>query len=310
MAYTIVANVMDYVTNSTEPEDVIAIGDSTGLNGFVPDIFTQRTGLRSHNLCLIGPMGVSAYRVCLERYLDHHPKPKTILLCVSPTAGGLSVPHDGAYASLRDQFFSCFEPGHPSDWRREAMCAVRALLPTWGPYRGGGSRSPAAIVGVRAAIPRLADKRGEAPQQMPDESREVRARQTDRSQSPPSQSASSVPRRPLLTLDTQTRHELRRLMCAAQGIPVAVVFTPVASPVENLRQLRADLSKMGLVTTFAGEHVYEPAMFLDIFQHLNFRGAARFTESLADSFGAGLDPRGLQVARTKGNLAALRQSPE
>jgi hypothetical protein len=284
---SVVIAAMDYAISSTEANDVIAVGDSTCLFGFMPEVFTKRTGLRAHNLGLVGPLGVSAYRVCLERYLDHHPKPKLILLCVAPAPTGLSIPHGGPYEAMREQFFACYEKGHPSNWRREAMVGVRALLPTAAGNHAEGSRQTPAAVGDAPAL------------------------QTDRPRSQPADSQPRAVRRPPLILDAETREELKRLVCAAQGIPVAIAFTPVASPIENLPQLQVDLAEMGFVTSAAVEHLYDPEMFWDVLMHLDFRGAVRFTEFLADSFRSGLaEPQGSQIARARENTPALPRKPE
>jgi hypothetical protein len=283
----VVAEVMDYAINSTESNDVIAIGDSTCLFGFMAEVFTQRTGLRAHNLGLVAPLGVSAYRVCLERYLDHHPKPKLILLCVSPAPAGFAISHRSRYVPMREQFFSCYERGHPSSWRREAMVGVRALLLTTVGSRAEDSRQTQAAAA------------------------EARAWQTDGPRSRPAESRPSVRPLPPLTFDAETRDDLKQLVRAAEGIPVAIAFTPVASPIGNLPQLHADLAEMGFITTAAVAHVYDPEIFWDEFMHLDFRGAVRFTEFLADSFRGGLaEPQGSQIVHARENAQALPPKPE
>jgi hypothetical protein len=104
----VVSRVTKYAMTSSEANDVIFIGDSTCLCGIDPTLFEHRTGLRAHNLGAIGFIGIDGDGVVLRLYLQRHPKPRMVVLCVHPTA--LNTDVNEQWLWLRDRFHDIYGP--------------------------------------------------------------------------------------------------------------------------------------------------------------------------------------------------------
>ena len=87
-AYAIVA---EHSRDSQEPLDVLFIGDSACSFGIDPATIERLTGLRTYNSGLTGWMGPDSFRLLLDNYLGHEPKPRLVVLCVSPFLFGVDV---------------------------------------------------------------------------------------------------------------------------------------------------------------------------------------------------------------------------
>jgi hypothetical protein len=77
-------NPIEYALSSYEFNDVIFVGDSTCHDGIDPKQFESLTHLRAYNLgsqAGVGPLGVL---ITATAYLERHPKPKAVVLCLSP----------------------------------------------------------------------------------------------------------------------------------------------------------------------------------------------------------------------------------
>jgi hypothetical protein len=79
---------MEYALFSSEPNDVIFVGDSACGNAIDPIKLRQLTGLQAYNLSLPG-VGARSCPITVKGYLSRHPKPKAVVLCLSPV--GLEV---------------------------------------------------------------------------------------------------------------------------------------------------------------------------------------------------------------------------
>jgi len=74
----------EYALKSNEYNDVLFIGDSTCRCSIDPVVFEQASGLRAYNLGSMGALGMDGYRLLLQVYLEHHPKPRVAVLAVTP----------------------------------------------------------------------------------------------------------------------------------------------------------------------------------------------------------------------------------
>ncbi len=75
---------MAYALNSDERNDVVFFGDSACKDGIDPIEFQRITGMKAFNLASSGRLGASGMAVTVMAYLTRHPKPRAIVMCVSP----------------------------------------------------------------------------------------------------------------------------------------------------------------------------------------------------------------------------------
>jgi hypothetical protein len=93
-----IAASVEYVLFSSEPNDLIFVGDSACWNGVDPIRLRRLAGLQSFNLAIPG-LGARACPMATRGYLSRHPKPKAVVLCLSPL--GLEVDSDPWADTLR-----------------------------------------------------------------------------------------------------------------------------------------------------------------------------------------------------------------
>jgi hypothetical protein len=74
----------EYALKSTEYNDVVFLGDSTCRCSIDPAEFQEASGLSAYNLGSMGVLGMDGYRLILQLYLRHHPKPRAVVLAVTP----------------------------------------------------------------------------------------------------------------------------------------------------------------------------------------------------------------------------------
>jgi hypothetical protein len=103
-----VVHPIEYALRSKEKNEVIFIGDSTCHDGVDPLVFERNTGLRAFNLGSQRGLGPIGFVVTARAYLEHHPKPRLLVLCVSPVA--LEVDTGTAGGDLPDQFVANYGP--------------------------------------------------------------------------------------------------------------------------------------------------------------------------------------------------------
>ncbi len=63
--------------------DIIIIGDSSGLNGLIANKIQKSIGLNTINLSLYANNGIESYEILLKKYLEKNKKPKKIILYFS-----------------------------------------------------------------------------------------------------------------------------------------------------------------------------------------------------------------------------------
>jgi hypothetical protein len=83
---------IDYAINNDTANDVIFIGDSSCRSGLDPRLFERLSGLKAYNLGSFGSLGMWAHLLTLKTYLAHHPTPRVVVLCVSPSSVLKPVP--------------------------------------------------------------------------------------------------------------------------------------------------------------------------------------------------------------------------
>jgi hypothetical protein len=80
----VVAYPAEYALKSSDYNDVVFLGDSTCRCSIDPAEFQSASGLSAYNLGSMGALGVGSYEVILQVYLKHHPKPRAVVLAVTP----------------------------------------------------------------------------------------------------------------------------------------------------------------------------------------------------------------------------------
>ncbi|MEG3640114.1 hypothetical protein [Magnetococcus sp. PR-3] len=92
------------MTHPKAPVDVLVVGDSTALNGVLPQTVTEHTQLSVYNGALISWAGIDAQVMVLDRYLERFPPPKAAVLVLSrnsPTFHHLYEKYQLAIANWR-----------------------------------------------------------------------------------------------------------------------------------------------------------------------------------------------------------------
>ena len=139
----------DYATNSSESNDVVFLGGSTCSTGIETKRFEQLTGLSAYNLGAVGQLSIDGYALLLEMYLEHHPPPKVIVLCLLPfEVGPTRIPRSLPVAepgreptTAHDRFLWCYgRPGaypRPSHANPMRYYVSQGLLVALGELWGG-----------------------------------------------------------------------------------------------------------------------------------------------------------------------------
>ncbi len=76
---------VEYALRSTDRNDVVFLGDSTCRTGLDAERFARITGLTSYGLGSLRGIGPTGFVITAKAYLSHHPRPRAIVLCVTPT---------------------------------------------------------------------------------------------------------------------------------------------------------------------------------------------------------------------------------
>ncbi len=135
-----IAFAMEYAQRSHEANDVVFLGDSTCLTGLDPVAFQQSSGLRAYNLSSMGVLGIDGLTVMLKHYLEHHPKPRMVVLCPHPWALSMPPVQLGA-EDVREGYFRTYDPS--SLLATPLTSAARIRLGFWKAYGfaiGGAGR--------------------------------------------------------------------------------------------------------------------------------------------------------------------------
>jgi hypothetical protein len=92
---------IEYALRSSEENDVIFVGDSGCHEGIDPARFKRLTGLTSYNLGSQGGLGPVGTLATAKAYLEHHPLPRVVVLCVTPFRFEISTASAGGHVAVR-----------------------------------------------------------------------------------------------------------------------------------------------------------------------------------------------------------------
>jgi hypothetical protein len=99
---------IEYSLHSQEANDIVFLGDSTCANVVDPLLFQRLSGLRAWNLGSLRGIDPRGMLVTIKAYLSHHPKPRAVVLCVTPFC--FEVDAGVAGIELSDHFVESYGP--------------------------------------------------------------------------------------------------------------------------------------------------------------------------------------------------------
>jgi hypothetical protein len=127
---------VEYALRTDEANDVVFLGDSACRTAIDPVRFQRLTGLSAYSLASLRGIGPAGFVITAKAYLLHHPKPRVVLLCVTPTCfeadtGRIGGPMPATFAAnygpqvsefvpLIDQFVYFCKRGVLSAWKPKA----------------------------------------------------------------------------------------------------------------------------------------------------------------------------------------------
>jgi len=89
--YWLIQQKWNWILNTNENVDMLILGDSSGNQGFIPEIYSKITGRSAYNACTIGDMTLSNDAWMLDEYLKRHLAPKQVLILHTFDAWNRSV---------------------------------------------------------------------------------------------------------------------------------------------------------------------------------------------------------------------------
>src|SRR5262249_40039011 len=99
---------VEYALRTKDANDVVFLGDSTCRTGVDPARFERLTGLTGYNLGSLRGIGAAGFVITAKAYLLHHPKPRALVLCVTPTC--FEIESGTLGGPLSKQFVSNYGP--------------------------------------------------------------------------------------------------------------------------------------------------------------------------------------------------------
>jgi hypothetical protein len=141
----LVACPIEYALRSGERNEVIFVGDSTCRAGVDPIRFERLSGLRAFNLASQGRIGPMGFLITGKAYLSNHPRPRLVVLGMSPLAFECSAVEiaDKMKSTMQARFEANYGPEVPGvvPVRQIASYFIqRGSLSAWGAvssaYRG------------------------------------------------------------------------------------------------------------------------------------------------------------------------------
>lgn len=102
---------VEYKANITNADDqIVVIGDSTGLSGIDPHVFEKHSSLKIHNLCLYGQAKPFGWYNLLQSYIQKNAIPKVVVIVfTSPTPSSFFAQHfEEIYIKFRYFHWHCF----------------------------------------------------------------------------------------------------------------------------------------------------------------------------------------------------------
>jgi hypothetical protein len=99
---------IEYALHSQEANDIVFLGDSACANAVDPLLFERLSGLRAWNLGSLRGIDPRGMLITIKAYLSHHPKPRLVVLCVTPFCFEVDV--GAAGIELSDHFVASYGP--------------------------------------------------------------------------------------------------------------------------------------------------------------------------------------------------------
>ena len=267
---------VQYALFSFEHNDVIFVGDSACWSGIDPIRLRRLAGLQSYNLAVAG-IGARVCPLAIRGYLSHHPKPKAVVLCLSPL--GLEVdsaPWENMLGRVLMYYGLEIDGAVPLTESVPYLVrsGVRACLPH-PDYRSALAdfNDTDTYLTLRAGIFAARGFYGQA-----------------------SRAPIPLARNGVLIREDWDRgvHEMADT-CSAAGVRMLILFTPIEASHKHARDFdRLDRWGRELEQTHAGLTVqrpmiltYEPHLMLDAI-HLNLKGVDKFMPVVAKDVQAAL----------------------
>lgn len=281
---TCLVSAIDYAISSDERNDVIFLGDSVCRTGLDPLQFERLTQLHAYNLGIVGDLGPGVMLNIAQAYLARHPKPRLLVLCVSPVGLERDIPW--YWVKLRDHFVNCY--GFDTDDLR-AQAAGTGYTIRQGTVFAWDSAKPA-VSGPREDV---RDKSLIGMEQVTYREYENLTRRKRGHFELPGRGPDKNLDRPggLVTVHDTWDAGVRRLAqtCEAAGVPLMIRFGPVsAASTKNLKFERVEHWVHELQTSYP--HLiarndqaivrFPPELCWD-YSHPNPQGATHFTRQVA-----------------------------
>jgi hypothetical protein len=265
-----------YAAKSDESNDILFLGASTCLGGVQTRQFERLTGLSAYNLGVNAVLGIDGYLVLLRTYLEHHPAPRAVVLCVAPRQVGTDGKFDPALTRLKERFLWCY--GKENEFPRPAYAEpTRYYKPT--PNLAGLSYS--------SLKQQFSENRGFFPTGGSKALHSSTRRDQSITYGPAGEGATDVDPYPVSRSFDEGVRALAQLT-ASRHIWLMVRLSPVlpSANEEHFDRVKAwfDLLEAdypNVVCDRPEVMIYSPEYFSDFFSHLNARGAEKFTASLA-----------------------------
>jgi len=256
--------------------------------------FEKVSGLKAYNLSQMGKVGPLGFYLVGAAYLQHHPKPKAIFLCMTPFAFQVGAKQTGG--TLAARFLANYGPEVPGmvpSYKSVEFFAKRGITQTW--------RSMQIALGYHPRDPRdlpmfSKSKAGESYRDLQRRLAEGRGYWLPVGLRGPGWNArQGWPGQPV-KVDGEWDDSVDRLaeLCEKQGIPLFFLLTPVRGDYKNAKDYSAVVTWMSalrdrhrLTVVDPTLNFWDPDWHWDVI-HLNARGAAKFTAQIAKDVQAAL----------------------
>jgi hypothetical protein len=127
----VVAQAMSYAIASHENNDVIFLGDSTSRMGIKPEAFTEVCGMSAWNLGSMRRIGPYGFMITVATYLQNHPAPKAVVLCVTPTI--FENDPSSLDGEIQQRLVWVYGPEIGTAWENVPFIARRGAVRFWFP---------------------------------------------------------------------------------------------------------------------------------------------------------------------------------
>ncbi len=288
----LVACPIEYALRSDESNEVIFLGDSTSRAGVDPILFERLSGLRGFNLANQGRIGPMGFLITGKAYLSHHPRPRLVVLGMSPLAFeyGATEIADKMNSTMQARFEANYGPEVPGliPLRQSTSYFIqRGSLSAWSAIATGfherdldvrdlpvvGGPKTARSMTFRSIQQSVLKSRGFWPVS------------GDHAPRPEIESPGE-----LAKIHTEWDRSVRLLAetCQNAGVPLLIRFSPMPSDLSHVKDFSTiEQWSRDLQATYPNVHVgspillwYDPKLCWDHI-HLNAPGVAAYMAQLA-----------------------------